>query len=191
MQGAAKTLADARCASGALDLPMVLGPIAVVYTLAGVDNLQLSPTTLAEIFSGEIARWDDSAIKDENPGVNLPNTAILAVHRSDGSGTTDNFTSFLAGTAASAWTYDAGFTWPAPGGIGAAGNEGVAATVRATPGAIGYVELFFAEHAGLLTAKIKNAAGEYVRASADAASIGLSTAMLADGADGSAGANDD
>ena len=183
LQGATKTQADARCTSGAMDLPMVLGPIAVIYTLAGVDDLQLSPATLAKIFSTKITRWDDPAIKAENPGVTLPSTAISAVHRSDGSGTTDNFTSFLKGAAASAWTYGAGFTWPAPGGTGATGNEDVAATVRATAGAIGYVELFFAENAGLLTAKIKNAAGEYVGVSADAASIGLSTAMLAESTD--------
>jgi phosphate transport system substrate-binding protein len=176
--------ADARCAPGkAINLPMVVGPIAVAYNLSGVKDLQLSPATVAKIFAGKIAKWDDAAIKAENSGVSLPSTAIATVHRSDGSGTTDNFTKFLKGAGGPDWTYDSGSDWKAPGGQGSKGNEGVTATVKSTAGAIGYVELSFAENAGLSTAKIKNAASEYVAVSTDAASKGLSTAKVAAGDD--------
>jgi phosphate transport system substrate-binding protein len=171
---AQKVSTDARCGGEAVSLPMVVGPIAVVYTLAGVANLQLSPATLAGIFSGSITRWNDQAIQADNVDVHLPDTQIVTVHRS-ASGTTDNFTRFLAAAAGPRWPYKAGPDWVAPGGRGVGSTQDVTATVRRTPGAIGYAELFYAEDAGLLTAKIKNAAGEYVAPSATATSVGLST----------------
>jgi phosphate transport system substrate-binding protein len=105
------------------------------------------------------------------------------VHRSDGSGTTDNFTKFLKGAGGADWTFDSGSDWKAPGGQGSKGNEGVTATVKSTPNSIGYVELSFAENAKLSTAKVKNAAGEFVAVSTDAASIGISSAKIAEGKD--------
>jgi phosphate transport system substrate-binding protein len=174
-QGTQKAAIDARCGGEAVSLPMVVGPIAVVYTLAGVTNLQLSPATLAGIFSGSITQWNDPAIRAENVDASLPAVPIVTVHRSDGSGTTDNFTRFLAATAAGGWRYPTGLTWTAPGGLGADHNEGVAAAVRRTPGAIGYAELAYAQNAGLPTAKIRNAAGQYVDPSPTAASLSLST----------------
>jgi phosphate transport system substrate-binding protein len=105
------------------------------------------------------------------------------VHRSDGSGTTDNFTKFLKGTGGADWTYDSGSDWKAPGGQGSKGSDGVTSTVKSTAGAIGYAELSYAENAGLSTAKVKNAAGEFVAVSTDAASKGLSTAKLGTGDD--------
>src|SRR5690349_13601538 len=98
--------ADAKCPGGqALNLPMVIGPIAVVYNLDGVENLQFSPATLAKIFAGKVTKWDDPAIKAENADAKLPSTAIQAVHRSDESGTTDNFTKYLSKTAEADWTF--------------------------------------------------------------------------------------
>ena len=140
-----KTAADARCKTGeAVDLPMVVGPIAVGYNLEGVDDLQLSPTTIAEIFAGKITTWDDAAIKADNPDATLPSTAIQTYHRNDDSGTTDNFTKYLTATAPDVWTFEGGKKWTAPGGNGVKGSDGVATAVSQTDGAIGYMELSFA-----------------------------------------------
>ncbi len=184
ISGDQATNAAKRCTGGELvDLPMVVGPIAVAYNLSGVSNLQLSASTVAKIFSGAITKWNDPTIAADNPGVTLPSTAIVSVHRSDGSGTTDNFTKYLAGAATADWTFGGASDWKAPGGQGSKGNEGVTATVKSTAGAVGYVELSFAENAGLSTAKIKNGAGEFVAVSTAAASTGVSTAKVASGND--------
>ncbi len=180
------TAAAKRCTGGqVVDLPMAVGPVAVIYNLSEVKTLQLSAPTLAKIYSGAITKWNDPTIAAENPGVSLPDKTISSVHRSDGSGTTDNFTKFLTGVAKSDWTFGSGSDWKAPGdhAQGSKGSDGVTATVKSTPGAIGYVELSYAENAGLSTAKIKNGAGEYVAASTDGASKGLSAAKVADGSD--------
>ncbi|MCK9896304.1 phosphate ABC transporter substrate-binding protein PstS [Frankia sp. AgB32] len=179
-----KTDADKRCAPGtAVDLPMAAGPVTLMYNISGVKDLQLSASTLAKIFSGKITKWDDAAIKAENSGASLPSATIATVHRSDGSGTTDNFTKFLIGAAAADWTYKGGSDWTAPGGQGAKGSDGVTSTVKSTENSIGYAELSYAENAGLSTVKVKNAAGEYIAPSTDAASLGLSTAKIAAGED--------
>ncbi|MCK9921088.1 phosphate ABC transporter substrate-binding protein PstS [Frankia sp. AgPm24] len=179
-----KTDADKRCAPGtAVDLPMAVGPVSLMYNLSGVKDLQLSAETLAGIFSGKITKWDDAAIKAENSGASLPSATIATVHRSDGSGTTDNFTKFLKGAGGSAWTFDSGSDWKAPGGQGAKGSDGVTSTVKSTENSIGYAELSYAENAGLSTVKVKNAAGEYVAPSTEGASLGLGTAKIADGDD--------
>jgi len=162
--------ADAKCAGGtALNLPMVIGPIAVVYNLDGVDNLQFSAATLAKIFAGKITKWDDAAIKAENADAKLPSTAIQAVHRSDESGTTDNFTKYLSKTAEADWTFGNAKAWKAPGGVGAAKSDGVATAVKGTAGTISYVELSFAENSDLKKAKIKNGAGEFTELTGDSA----------------------
>ncbi|AGZ46407.1 phosphate ABC transporter substrate-binding protein PstS [Actinoplanes friuliensis] len=162
--------ADAKCVGGqALNLPMVIGPVAVVYNLDGVDGLQLSSATIAKIFAGTIKKWNDPAIAGENSGAKLPDTAINAVHRSDESGTTDNFTKYLSKTAESDWTFGNAKAWKAPGGTGAAKSDGVAGLVKSTVGAISYVELSFAENSDLKMAKIKNGAGEYTELSAESA----------------------
>jgi phosphate transport system substrate-binding protein len=173
--------ASATCVNGgdAIDLPMVLGPITLVYNLPGVTSLKLTPSLVAQIFSGKITNWNNPVIAAVNQGVTLPSATIQTVHRSDGSGTTDNFTKFLAGAAPSAWSYDHSSNWPAPGGQGSKGSSVVASTVKATPYAIGYVELSYATQSGLPTALIENAAGQYVVPSAHGASLGLSTATLA------------
>ncbi len=162
--------ADAKCAGGqALNLPMVIGPIAVVYNAEGVDGLQLDSPTIAKIFAGTITKWDDPAIAAQNSGAKLPSVAINPVHRSDESGTTDNFTKFLSKTAESDWSFSNAKAWKAPGGTGAKGSDGVASLVKSTPGAISYVELSFAENSSLQTAKIKNGAGEYTELTGESA----------------------
>ena len=162
--------ADAKCPGGAaLNLPMVIGPIAVVYNVDGADSLQLDAPTLAKIFAGKITKWDDAAITAQNSGVKLPSTAIGTVHRSDESGTTDNFTKYLSKTAESDWTFGNAKAWKATGGTGAKGSDGVASAVKSTPGTIAYVELSFAENSDLKMAKIKNGAGEYTELTGDSA----------------------
>jgi phosphate transport system substrate-binding protein len=162
--------ADAKCAGGqALNLPMVIGPIAVVYNVDGVDNLQLDAPTLAKIFAGKVTKWNDPAIAAQNTGAKLPATTIQAVHRSDESGTTDNFTKYLSKTASADWTFSNAKAWKAPGGTGAAKSDGVATLVKSTVGTISYVELSFAENSSLKKAKIKNGAGEYAELTGDSA----------------------
>lgn len=148
---------------------MVIGPIAVVFNVDGVDSLQLDASTLAKIFSGKITKWNDAAIAAQNSGVKLPSTAIQAVHRSDESGTTDNFTKYLSKTASADWSFDHAKAWKAPGGTGAAKSDGVAGLVKNTQGTIAYVELSFAENSGLKKAKIKNGAGEYTELTGESA----------------------
>jgi phosphate transport system substrate-binding protein len=154
--------ANAKCPGGeALNLPMVIGPIAVVFNVDGVDSLQLDASTIAKIFAGSITKWSDPAIAALNSGAKLPGTAIQAVHRSGESGTTDNFTKYLSKTASADWTFSNAKAWKAPGGVAATGSDGVAAKVKSTSGTIAYVELSFAQNSSLKMAKIKNGAGEF------------------------------
>jgi phosphate transport system substrate-binding protein len=160
--GDEQTKANARCGGApALNLPMVTGPIAIAYNLEGVKDLQLKPETLAKIFAGSIKSWDDAAIKGDNPSATLPSAPILAVHRGDSSGTTDNFTSYLSAVAPTAWTFGHDKVWKAQGGSAEQKSDGVAAAVKKTAGAISYVELSFAKTNALSMAKIYNGAGEY------------------------------
>ncbi|HEY3686421.1 MAG TPA: phosphate ABC transporter substrate-binding protein PstS [Streptosporangiaceae bacterium] len=171
--------ADQRCKTGsAVDLPMVVGPIAVVYNLKGVDNLQLSPKTIAGIFAGKIKTWNDPAIKKDNPSAKLPSTAISTVHRADESGTSDNFTKFMQATAPKVWTYAPGKKWVAPGGQGAKGSDGVAAAVKQGNGSIAYDEYSYAMNGKLQTAKVANGSGKFVELSPDSASKGVEAAKV-------------
>jgi phosphate transport system substrate-binding protein len=136
-------LAQSKKACGgktALEVPDYISPIALVYNLPGVSKLQLSPQTAAKIFSGKITTWNDPAIKADNPGAKLPSTKITAVHRSDDSGTTNNFTDYLHQTAGSAWKNPAGETWPFKSGEGANGTSGVIEAVKNGTGSIGYAD---------------------------------------------------
>lgn len=152
--------ADARCKTGkAIDLPMVVGPVAIAYNVPGVDSLTLTPSILAKMFSGKITKWNDPQIAAANSGVKLPATPVQTFHRSDASGTTDNVTKYLKASAGSDWTFDAGKEWKAPGGQGAKGSDGVTSSVKQTEGAITYVELSYAKNANLPIAKIDNGAG--------------------------------
>ncbi|GAA1831216.1 phosphate ABC transporter substrate-binding protein PstS [Luedemannella flava] len=174
--------ADTRCGAGnkAIHLPLVIGPIAIVYNIDGVTNLQLSPATVAKIFANKVTKWNDAAIAADNPGVTLPATAILPVHRADSSGTTDNFLKYLSKTAAADWTYGNAKEWPLKeGGQGEPKSDGVAGAVKANKGAIGYVEWSFAEVNGLAKVKVKNAAGEYTELTAESAGKTIESAQVA------------
>jgi len=165
---------------GFLYIPTVAAPITVSYNLKGIDSLQLSPEVLAGILQTDITSWDDAAIAADNPGVTLPSTAITVVHRSDGSGTTANFTHYLDLAAPSVWSLgtDKTIDWPA-GTIGAAKNSGVADSIKNTDGAIGYVDFADARATGLTFAAIKNKDGNYVAASLEASSAALDGAEVA------------
>lgn len=129
------------CKGGELiEIPAYISPIAVPYKLDGVDNLELTPQTLAQMFSGRITTWNDPAIAATNPAVTLPATRIAPVHRSDKSGTTENFTEYLGKTAPAAWTYEPDGTWPISAGEAAKGTSGVMQAVNAGTGTIGYAD---------------------------------------------------
>jgi phosphate transport system substrate-binding protein len=146
--------------------PIGFGAVTVSYNLSGVKSgIKLDGKTLADIFEGKITKWNDPAITALNPGMSLPSTAITVVHRSDSSGTTKAFTTFLSANS-SAWTAAAGepdkiVKWPT--GTGAKGNSGVAAAVKQTAGAIGYVEQAYALQNGFTYAAIKNSSGKYIQ----------------------------
>jgi phosphate transport system substrate-binding protein len=151
-------------------IPNVLGAITVSYNV-DVDKLNLSPDTIAKIFSREIKKWNDPAIAADNAGAKLPDTDIVVARRSDGSGTTENFTKFLDGAAPTVWKLKSGSTveWPADTQAGN-GNGGVAQIVKSTKGAIGYVDLSDAKASGLKWAAIKNGAGKFVDPTPEAVS---------------------
>ncbi|AEW94933.1 MULTISPECIES: phosphate ABC transporter substrate-binding protein PstS [Streptomycetaceae] len=167
------------CKGGeAIDLPMVGGPIAVGYNVPGVDNLVLDAPTLAKIFDSKITKWDAPEIKKLNPNAKLPSTSIQAFHRSDESGTTDNFTKYLKGAAPADWSYSGGKAWQAKGGQSAPQSSGVASQVKQTAGAIGYFELSYATASNIPTVKIATGAAAPVEASSDAASKAIADAKI-------------
>ncbi len=146
------------------NLPMIHWAVALTYNIPGfTSELRFSPDTVAGIYLGKVTKWNDPAVAADNPGVELPDLAITVVHRSDGSGTTFNFTSYLSDVSTD-WKSQVGsgtsVNWPT--GAGGKGNEGVTALVRQTPGAIGYVELSYALRNGMPVGSVKNAAGAYV-----------------------------
>lgn len=151
-----------------LHVPTALGAVVVTYNLPGVDKLQLDSQNVADIFLGTITKWNDPKIAANNAGVTLPDQAINVVHRSDGSGTTNAFTTYLD-TVSPDWHTKVGagkeVKWPT--GQGAQGNDGVAAAVKSAPGAVGYVELQYATQAKLTSALLKNADGQFVPGSTD------------------------
>jgi len=153
-----------------LHIPTVLGAVVPAYNVPGVkEELKFTPDLLAGIFLGRISNWNDAAIAKVNPGVTLPNQPIVVVHRSDGSGTTFVFTDYLSKVSAD-WKSTVGkgtsVKWPV--GLGAKGNEGVAGMVRQMEGAVGYVELIYAEQNKITYGSVKNAAGSFIKASLDA-----------------------
>lgn len=169
----ASELAKAAC--GPIVLPMAVGPIAVVANLPGVGQLRLDAPSLAAIHLGRIATWDDPALRRLNPGTRLPALPIHVAHRTHTSGTSTVFEGYLR--TAPAWRAaraDAAAPWTV--GVGFEGNEGVAAHVRATPGAIGFVELSYATQARLLIAALENPAGTFVQP--DSASVAATVAEL-------------
>ncbi|GAA2242272.1 phosphate ABC transporter substrate-binding protein PstS [Promicromonospora sukumoe] len=155
------------CDSGnAIDLPVYISPIAVAFNLKGIDQLNLSSDVIARIFTGHVTQWNDPAIVAANPGVKLPALEITPVHRSDDSGTTENFTDYLGATAPKAWPYPADGLWPLPTGFAAEGTGGVTDTVRSTPGGVTYADASRTADLGRVAIKVGD---EYVPYSADAA----------------------
>jgi len=166
------------CSGGqGIDLPMVGGPIAVGFNVSGVDGLVLDAPTLAKIFDSKITNWNDPAIAKLNPGVKLPDLKIQAFHRSDDSGTTDNFTKYLLATTPDNWKYEGGKTWQAKGGQAAAGSSGLAQQVKQTNGAIGYFELSYAKD-GIKTVDIDTGAGAPVKATVENATKAIADAKV-------------
>ena len=162
-----------------LHFPTVLGAVVPVYNLAGVADLKFSGPVLADIYLGKIKKWNDGAIAQLNPGVNLPATDIAVAHRSDGSGTTYIFVDYLSKVSPefkSKVGVNTSVNWPI--GIGGKGNEGVAGLVSQTPGAIGYVELIYALQTKISYGAVQNAAGEFVRASTDSVTKAAASAQI-------------
>jgi phosphate transport system substrate-binding protein len=162
-----------------LYVPTIAAPITVSYNLPDVRDLTLDADTTAKIFQRQIKKWDDPAIAAQNPGVRLPATDITVAHRSDGSGTTENFTKYLVAAAPTTWTLKSGSTveWPTDTQAGN-GNQGVAQIVKATAGAVGYVDLSDAKASGLQFAKVKNKSGKAVTANLEGATAALAGAQV-------------
>ena len=170
----------------AMHIPWVMGGVVMAYNLPGVtQQLKLTGPVIADIYLLKIKNWNDPAITALNPGVNLPSSPIVVVHRSDSSGTSDIFTDFLSKTS-DPWKAGPGRNglpnWP--GGLGAQGNDGVTNQVKTLTGAIGYIEYSFAKNNQLPNALIKNKAGNFVDATAanvaDAADSLIATSIPAD-----------
>ena len=166
-------------------VPTVVAPITMSYNLPGIDTLQLSPATISGIFQATITKWNDETIVADNPGVTLPDTAIVVAHRADGSGTTENFSKFLNAAvgpdAGGDWKLGTGseLEWPA-GTQAGDGNSGVAQIVATTEGAIGYVDLSDAKANNLTVAAVKNKAGNYVEPTLEATSAAVAGAKIND-----------
>lgn len=147
-------------------IPTCIGSVAVSYNLPGNPGINLTPELLAAIFLGKIKKWNDPAIASINPGVAFPDTPLMVIHRSDGSGTTFVFTDYLSKVSPE-WSKTVGseksVNWPT--GLGGKGNEGVSGLILQTPGALGYVELVYALQNNLIFATLKNRSGRFIRPS--------------------------
>ncbi len=167
------------CASDEIvELPLYVSPIAVIFNLEGVDELNLDAATIANIFNGTITTWNDPAIADQNEGVELPDTAITPVHRSDDSGTTENFTDYLSAVAPEAWTAEADGVWPLDGGESAEGTSGLVSAVEGGEGTIGYADASRAGSLGTVSVKVGE---EYVPFSAEAVAAFVDASPRAEG----------
>ena len=158
-----------------VQLPESAGPVCITYNLPELKTpLKLSGATLAGIYLGKIKTWQDPAIKKDNPGVSLPNHNVVVAHRSDGSGTSNIFTSYLAKTSPE-WDKQVGkgisVSWPV--GIGGKGSEGVTGVVKQTPGGIGYVELTYAKENNLPVALVRNRAGQWIEPSSESTTAAI------------------
>ncbi|PWN01170.1 phosphate ABC transporter substrate-binding protein PstS [Nocardioides silvaticus] len=175
------TSATERCGGEApIQIPNYISPIAIIHNVEGVDDLNLSPEALAGIFAGKITKWDDPAIAATNEGVSLPSAAIDAVHRSDESGTTENFTDYLDAVAATQWDAGVVETWPEEyGGQGAQGTSGVVDAVTSGTNSIGYAD---ASQAGDLAVANIGVGEEFVAPTPDAAAKILEVSPPAEGA---------
>ena len=164
-----------------LHLPTVAGAVVVTYNLPGNPKIKLDGQTIADIFQGKISKWNDRRIAALNQNTKLPDTDIVVVHRSDGSGTSYIFTDYLS-SVSSAWEKEVGrntsVKWPV--GLGAKGNEGVAGQVKQLPGTIGYVELAYAHQNKLPFADVKNSSGSFITPSLESVTDALAVAKIPD-----------
>jgi len=170
-----------RCEPGEyIEIPVYISPIAVAYNLEGVDEVNLSPSTLAKVMSGKIESWDDPAIAADNPDAELPDTRITVVHRSDESGTTENFADYLSQAAPKDWTYEVDGYWPVKGGEAAQGTSGVISAIKAGSGTIGYADLSQVGDLGTVNVKVGD---EYTSPSPEAAAqiVDVSERVKGDG----------
>ena len=170
--------AEGKLKTKILNIPSVLGAVVPAYNVPGVSGeLKFTPDALAGIFLGKITKWNDKAIVGANPGVNLPDKDIIVVHRSDGSGTTFIWTDYLS-KVNSDWKSQVGsgtsVKWPI--GLGGKGNEGVAGSIRQLQGSIGYVELIYAAQNNIPFGSVRNAAGNFLKASLDGVTAAAASA---------------
>ena len=166
--------------SGIIELPLYISPIAIIFNLEGVDSLNLDPDTIAAIFAGTITNWNDPKIAEQNPDVELPDLGITAVHRSDDSGTTENFTDYLFQAAPSVWTWEPDGVWPETpvAGEAAAQTSGVVAAVTGGNGTIGYADASRAGDLGTVAVKVGS---EYVPFTPEAAAAIVDASPLESG----------
>jgi phosphate transport system substrate-binding protein len=169
--------AKKRCGANALEVPDYVSPIAVAFNVEGVDSLKLSAKTISEIFDGKITKWDDAAIKADNPEAKLPDTKITPVHRSDESGTTKNFTDYLAQAGEGAWSYPADKVWPIKSGEAANQTSGMIAAIKAGDGSIGYADESQVGDLSVASIKVGDA---FVAPSADGAAKALEASPVDD-----------
>jgi len=166
-----------------LHIPIVAGGVAVIYNLPDSPKLKLDGDIIANVYMGNITKWNDAKIAALNPGVTLPDLPVIPVHRSDGSGTTFIFSDYLC-SINPAWADTVGkgpsVKWPAGVGLGAKGSEGVAGQVKQISGAVGYAELAYADKNKMPFADVKNAAGNFISPAPDSVSAALATAKVPD-----------
>ena len=177
---AEQAAANKTCGAGnkGIVTPIVAGAVVLTYNLSGVDKLVLSPKTAAGIFQGTIKQWDDAAIKADNPSAKLPSIPVVPVHRSEKSGTTNIFSSWLETNDSGDWKLGKGETLTWPGGQSAKGSDGTTTAVSQAKGGIAYTELSFAKQRMLPFADIKNASGSAVMPSGASVSAALKTAKV-------------
>ena len=181
---AAEDMEKAKSACGGSDpieVPVFISPIDIAFNLEGVDKLNLDAPTVAKIFSGQIKKWNDPAIAQQNADVKLPDLAISPVHRSDSSGTTDNFTDWLFQASGGAWKTEHSSDWPVQVGEAAEGTSGVVGAIQDGKGTIGYADdsAVASTKLGKVSVKVGD---QYVAPSADGAAAGLAASKVADGA---------
>jgi phosphate transport system substrate-binding protein len=171
----------AKASGKILHIPVVAGGVAITYNLPGSPKLKLDSDAIANIYLGNIKNWNDAKIAALNPGVALPDLAIIPVHRSDGSGTTFIFSDYLS-SVNPAWADTVGkgtaVKWPVGIGLGAKGSEGVAGQVKQISGAVGYAELAYADKNKMAYADVKNAAGNFISPAPDSVTAALATAKI-------------
>lgn len=174
-----------RCASPALDLPMVVGPIAIAYKLKGVADqaLTLTPKLITQIFLGKIKTWNDPALVAANKGVNLPSTPITVFFRSDQSGTTSNFEKYMAANDPTDFTATPSKIWAGKVGQGKAKSQGIQQAVSSTEGSIAYEEYSFVVNGNLSAAKVDNGGGAVALSPATASAAAAAAKVVGTGKD--------